>query len=190
MAAVKPLVKNLDRVMQQAQAKSGKPVIFPGQIPIDKSIKQYYASASLTNVPLGVNYRINIDRKKKCNGAHYCNIGTLQVENKGQPQIFHDRNGKKITYPVKLALNYIGYFTPGHAMADYWPAMLQWRDNSTMYTITWNIDPKKERVAIINMANSIILQKNVKKMSKSDREKLARSLRLHMREHIFAARVL
>lgn len=149
----------LPQVIKKTKKASTLPVIFPKKIPIDPEIKTYYASVSLTNIPHGVNYIINVDRTKKCHGAHYCNIGMLFVETNANPQVRYDRNHREITIPVKLDNNYKGYFTPSHAMGDFWPAMLQWRNNGTLYTLSWNVNPPtKEKDALIDMANSIIAQ--------------------------------
>lgn len=149
----------LPKVIEQAKKTSSVPVIFPKKIPADSQIKTYYASASLTNIPHGVNYMINIDRTKDCHGAHYCNIGSLYAETNANPQIHYDRNHHEITMSVKLHHNYKGYFTPSHAMGDFWPAILQWRNNGTLYTLSWNVNPPaKEKKALTEMANSIIAQ--------------------------------
>jgi len=151
-------IAGLQQVIIKVQKKTKLPVIFPKKIPYDPKIKTYYASTYLTNIPYGVNYIINVDRTKKCHGAHYCNIGKLQTEKKADPRIYHDMNNKEITAPVKLALNHKGYFTPSHAMGDYWPAIIQWRDKDVLYILSWNIDKAKEKTALIKMANSIITQ--------------------------------
>ncbi|MGD9107787.1 MAG: hypothetical protein PVI75_01270 [Gammaproteobacteria bacterium] len=152
-------IVGLPRAIAKVKKKSTLPILFPKQVPVDPEIKTYYASTSLTNIPLGINYIINVDRTKKCNGAHYCNIGMLQAESKANPQMYYDRNHQEITVPVKLDKDFKGYFTPSHAMGDFWPAMLQWRNNGTLYTLSWNVNPQaKEKYALIKMANSIIAQ--------------------------------
>jgi len=156
-------IVGLTKAINQAKKASSLPVLFPKKVPRDSTIKTYYASTSLTNIPHGVNYIINVDRTKKCHGAHYCNIGTLFAETNANPQVRYDRNHKEITVPVKLSNNYKGYFTPSHAMGDFWPAMLQWRNNGTLYTLSWNVNPPtKEKATLITMANSIIDQEQKK----------------------------
>lgn len=152
-------IVGLPQAIAKAKKKSTLPVLFPKRVPVDPKIKTYYASTSLTNIPHGINYIINVDRTKGCNGVHYCNVGMLKAESKANPQMYYDRNHREITIPVKLNDGFKGYFTSSHAMGDFWPAMLQWRNNGTLYTLIWNVVPQiKEKHALIKMANSIIAQ--------------------------------
>lgn len=162
MVTVKTTIVNLPQAIAKAQKISKTKVVFPQQIPYDAKIKKYYAYTSHTEAPLSNNYMINIDSTKKCHGAHYCNIGFLQTEQRANPQIYYDRNHKEITTPVMLALQAKGYFTPSHAMGDFWPAMLAWRYKHTLYTLSWRLEKKLERTALIKMANSVILQLQAK----------------------------
>lgn len=139
---------NITKIITEIQQKANIPVLFPSKIP---NIR-YYPSAKITNS----GYIIYIDATKDCGGVHACNIGIVSAEVAGNPIIYYDMNNKEITIPVKLANNLKGYYTPGHAMGDYWPTNIVWRDKNVLYSITWALDPKIERATIIAMANSMI----------------------------------
>jgi hypothetical protein len=70
-------------------------------------------------------------------------------------------NNQEITVPVILNNNLKGYYTPAHAMGDFWPTMLVWRDKNVLYTITWQLKPEIEKTAIIAMANSMITSQHI-----------------------------
>lgn len=153
LVAAHNLINNLDKAKAEAKQKTEVPVLFPKRIASDPAIKIYYATTDLTAAP---GYRIYVDSSKDCHGMHTCNIGSVSAEIGGNPVIYYDMNNKEITIPVMLANNLKGYYTPAHAMGDFWPTMLVWRDKNVLYTITWQLKPKIEKNAIITMANSMI----------------------------------
>ncbi len=158
LVAAHNLINNLDKAQMQAKQKTSMPVLFPKRIASDPTIKTYYASADLTAAP---GYRIYVDSTKDCRGVHTCNIGRVSAEIGGNPIIYYDMNNKEITIPVILSNNLKGYYTPAHAMGDFWPTMLVWRDKNVLYTITWQLKPEIEKNAIIAMANSMITLKHI-----------------------------
>jgi hypothetical protein len=146
------IINNLDVVIKTVKQQSSILVRFPALVPKTDSSKKYFSSADLTRKSQGIDYLINIDSTEDCNGIHYCNIGTVRAKSGAKPETYLDRDNKIITYPVILDNHLKGYFTPGHAMADYFSANIQWQEKGVLYQITW--DTNKE--TIIKMANSAI----------------------------------
>lgn len=148
-------IKNLDQVLTQVKKDTNQTPVFPAVIP--KTSKSYYASSDATSQQNGFNYMINIDSTPDCNGAKYCNVGRVSAQKGTQPDLMKDKNNKQVTVPITLADGTQAFYTPGHAMGDYFPANVQWVDQNTIYMITWNGEPKSEkmmRAALITMANS------------------------------------
>jgi hypothetical protein len=158
LAVAHNLIKNLDQATTQAKQKTSVLILFPERITTDSAIKAYYAAADLTAAP---GYRIYIDSTEDCHGMHTCNIGSVSAEIAGNPVIYYDMNNQEITVPVILNNNLKGYYTPAHAMGDFWPTMLVWRDKNVLYTITWQLKPEIEKTAIIAMANSMITSQHI-----------------------------
>ena len=150
------LINSLTKELIQAKQKTDIAILFPKRIASDPANKKYYAFADLTASP---GYRIYIDSTASCHGVHTCNIGTVTAELGGNPTIYYDMNNKEITIPVILTNNLKAYYTPGHAMGDYWPPRIVWRDKNVLYTISWQLNPAIAQQAIIAMANSMLTTK-------------------------------
>lgn len=138
----------ITKLITSMQKKTNVTVLFPRKIPN----KKYYLTAKITNS----GYIIYADETKNCGGVHACNIGFASAEVAGNPIIYYSMDNKELTEPVKLANNLKGYYTPGHAMGDFWPTNIVWRDKNVLYSITWQLNPKIEQQTIIAMANSMI----------------------------------
>lgn len=156
-------IQGLADTINTAKKNSDIPIIFPRLIAqqtanaaTDQTKPQYFAYTPSAPSQDGVSYVIYVDAAADCHGAHYCNIGYIQAEKGGNPQIFYDLKNNEITKPVPLKNKIKAYFTPGHAMADYFPAEIQWRNKNILYTISWNTN----RENIIKMANSAIESNN------------------------------
>lgn len=141
-------IQNLTEVIAKLEANTNVSVLFPKKIPLAKT---YYAYGEITNS----GYVIYIDATPTCHGIHACNIGSVTAVTGGNPQIYYDMQNRELTVPVKLQVGTKAYFTPGHAMGDYWPPMLVWRKQNVLYKITWQLDAKIARQALIAMANSM-----------------------------------
>lgn len=152
MSLSKKMIPNLNQSIKIAQTKTNLPIIFPTRIPADSQIKTYYPFIKITKN----GYIIYVDSTPICHGVHVCNIGSVEVENNGKIGTYYDMNKKKLTMSVRLKHHVQGYFTPSHAMGDFWPAMIQWQKNNTLYTIRWNMKPSQEKAALTQMANDII----------------------------------
>lgn len=123
-------------------------VSFPSQVPVTNADNKLYANVDKY---ADNGYVINVDASADCAGAHYCNTGSLVIQ-KDQKVVVD----KKATAKTTLTNGIQGYFTHGGAKADYWPATIQWRNGTILYTLGWkDIEDKK---AYIKMANSVIEQ--------------------------------
>jgi hypothetical protein len=152
------VIKNLDQTLTTIKNDGNKTVVFPTLIPPAKNLKQLFSSSDLTLKAQGFAYIINADATPTCNGAHYCNIGSLTAKTKGEPRMYKDRQDKVITVPVKLANGIQGFFTPGHAMGDYWAPTIEWKNNNMLYSLRWNakVSGMSEQEMMVAMANSAI----------------------------------
>jgi hypothetical protein len=154
MAPVSSLISNIQKTIAEVKAKTAIPVLFPTTIPVNSKQKKYFASSDLSQANQGNSYTINIDSTKDCHGIHYCNLGYVSAKKDANWQLYSDMANKNITVPITLAHHIKGYFTPGHAMGDYFPANIQWKENDVLYTISWDTTD----TVILNMANSAIKQ--------------------------------
>lgn len=152
MGSSKKLIPNLKQSIKTAQTKTNLLIIFPKKIPADSQIKIYYSFIEMTKN----SYIVYVDSTTTCHGAHVCNIGSVQAQKNAQIDTYYDMNKKKLTVPVKLKHHVKAYFTPSHAMGDFWPAIIQWQENKILYTISWNMKQAQEKLALIHMANDMI----------------------------------
>lgn len=152
MVPVSTMIPDIQKTIVAVKAKTAVPVLFPTSFPPNTKLTTYFASSDLSQVSNGISYTINIDSTKDCHGVHYCNIGYISAKKDANPQVYYDMANRKITEPIILAHKIKGYYTPGHAMGDFFPANIQWQENGVLYAISWNTT-----AAIIrNMANSAI----------------------------------
>lgn len=141
-------VKNLASTINTVKTKTTLAVVFPTVVPQSKT--PYYASYWMGR---GQRYTLNIDTSAACHGAHYCNTGSLAAVENGKPHMYAAKNHQILTVPVNLANHTKGFYTPGHAMGDYWPPMLEWQQGSVLYRLTWNDASSKD---LMSMANTVI----------------------------------
>ena len=132
-------IVNLNASLTSLQSKTDLPLMFPKQVPQTSGLKKLYVSFDPTLVNNN-SYWISIDSSKDCQGAHYCNIGSLKVARIGDPQIYYAMNKQALTKTINLSSRQKAYYTPGHAMGDYWPPMLEWRDQKYFYQLIWQVD--------------------------------------------------
>ena len=151
-------IQNLAKTLKQVKSEAKVPVLFPEVVPQSSDKKKYFANRDLTMTQNGYSYWINVDSTAKCNGVKYCNIGNFIARKDAAPEQFVDRDNKPITENVKLAKDTQGYFTPGHAQGDFFPANIQWMTKGVLYSLTWSKDMAKndEKNSMVAMANSAI----------------------------------
>jgi len=84
-------------------------------------------------------YIISFDNTADCHGVKTCSVGSIQAVIGANPQIYYSRDNAELTRRVLLNGAVPAYFTPGHAMADYWPPMISWHLDNVTYTLSWNL---------------------------------------------------
>lgn len=147
------VVQEFHQQLNALQQGTPLPVLFMQKIPVFGAQPPYYLSVER---PDANHYRINVDATPNCKGAHYCNMGSLTVSAGENPQMYYGIKHQILTVPVTLMNGQTAYFTPSHAMGDYWPAQLEWRQGNLLYRLIWNVTgnvPEKE--VLVTMANSI-----------------------------------
>jgi hypothetical protein len=135
----------------QSQLPSTVTLVFPQKLPRPASGQTYYFYSEPANH--NVLYAVDIDNSAACHGVHTCNIGQFTATLAGNPEIYYDMNNKELTRPVKLNNGQKAYYTPAHAMADYWPAMITWREGNVLYTLSWQ--GEVDQAILVNMASSV-----------------------------------
>lgn len=102
-------------------------------------------------------YAINIDWSSNCNGAKYCNIGRLIIQCNTKITFSRDNTNQESTHKITLLKGVEGYYTPGLAKGDFWPANLQWLYNGLYYKLESNyID---NQTIFVSMANAVIKER-------------------------------
>lgn len=99
-------------------------------------------------------YMISFDNSKNCKAVKTCNVGSVIATKYQNPEIYYNRNNKAITEQVILSDKTKAFFTPAHAMADYWPARLEWRSGPWLLQLNWNIkNQQDEKQVLVKLAN-------------------------------------
>jgi hypothetical protein len=144
-------IVNLTPTLTALKSQTDIPVVFPTQVPKHPTLKKLYAYIDPNSVKKDA-YTISIDSSSTCKGAHYCEVGMLQVATKGEPKDYQDMENHNITTSVNLTPTQKASYTPGHALADYWSPILEWRDGAYFYSLTWQVKSEK---ALVTMAHSL-----------------------------------
>jgi hypothetical protein len=145
-------VPNAAKVAARIAEKLGEPVAYPSMLPSQSNKLHAYGE---TDAKIGA-YTIFLDSQPGCKGAHYCNVGALSVSKGQTPADLRDLQGRDITVKVKLANGQDAYFTPGHAMGDFWPAQIQWTRDGALYSLVWNGKfPDGELRTMTTLADSV-----------------------------------
>lgn len=150
-------IVDFEKTVLTANKKAHVPVEVPAFIPKPTGVKKYFASLDANSHQYGFEYMINVDSTSNCHGAKYCNVAILSAQKTDKVDMMKDKNNKAITKAVMMADGTNAYYTPGHAMGDFFPASIQWVDNKVLYKITWNAG--KESASdmqdyLVTMANS------------------------------------
>lgn len=117
----------------------------PGQLPAPAKDQHYYLYVDTAQDQ----YTLDFDKTADCHGAKYCNAGSLSAINHGNPEIYYNAANQPLTRLTHLNGNVPAFYTPAHAVADYWPAMLEWRSGSTLYRLRWQGDINKATLSEI-----------------------------------------
>lgn len=100
-------------------------------------------------------FTITIGTSPDCE-AKVCTVGSLKMEYMENPSIYFNRDNQQMTRQVALGHHINGFYTHGFAMADYWPANIQWRDQEVLYTLNWS--GVEDQKLFVQMAKSVIAQ--------------------------------
>lgn len=100
-------------------------------------------------------YSISFDNSANCHGAQYCNAGTIYTTTQGNPTIYFDMQNREITQRVLLPNGGVAYYTPSHSMGSFWPGRVEWRCDTTLYTLSWALPQSSERGDLLQMVSSI-----------------------------------
>lgn len=164
MVKADKIIRNLNQVIEQVKTKSKLRVFFPAYIPKGKQTILYAMQESLYNKPDYNKYwEISVTTSQGCE-THGCIIGSLSANTDGTLEKVYMRppfgNNKKPLHKqvVKLDNGLSGYFTPGHAEADWHPPAIEWQSNQVLYTLTWDMAGDAKPV-LVKMANSALKSK-------------------------------
>lgn len=148
-------ILNWDEQLSQLKTKTHLHIVFPTQIPADKDNAFYYVYGEVSQGKV-TNYTLSASKEENCEGKKVCTVGFIRGEEGATPENYTDRNNQPITQPVTLSHHIQGYFTPAHAMGDFWPGQVSWKCKNTLYTLSWNLPGEEEKDLLIEMANSSI----------------------------------
>lgn len=153
MLATDKATIGLSQAIAALKAQGIKQIAFPTVVPTPAANAHYFVSTELK--PNNVDYIVSFDNTEDCRGAHYCNVGSISSDIQGNPTIYFDNQDQEITQKIILDNGHSIYYTPGHAMGDFWPARVEWRCATTLYTLSWALDAEDERAALLKMVNSM-----------------------------------
>jgi hypothetical protein len=107
-------------------------------------------------------YIIDLSEQVDCNGANYCNIGSVTAEMGADPIIHYDNENREITVPVTLAESIKGYYTPGYALGSSTPPQVSFRCKNVLYTVSWRtVNAKDIKMTLIRLAEATIVNADV-----------------------------
>lgn len=152
---IKEAIINYSAFMQKLPAGNKIPIVLPSRIMLINQKKVY----AYFEQPDDNHYIISFDSTENCHGAKYCNQGSIQAKLAANPQVYYDMQNKELTKRILLNDARPGYFTPSHAMADYWPAMMVWRNDNILYSLSWRLPSTQRNVQetlMREMANDVM----------------------------------
>jgi hypothetical protein len=151
-------IKNIATTISYIKSNSPIPVVFPARIPDHKD--PLFAIGSTDTQADSPYWQILITTDAKCI-TKSCIVGLVSATKNGKQDFTYIQaplgsNNKPIMkQKVKLDHHLTGYYTPGHAEADWHHPTLEWEDAHVLYTLTWQVkDPAKS--ILITMANSAL----------------------------------
>ncbi len=142
-------VLNYLEAMNNVKSIKDVPINMPKALPGDKT---YYMTVKKVHHN---QFNIYFDSTKKCNGVKTCSVGSILLIKMGNPQIYYNRDNKAITQEVILKNGHKAYFTPAHAMADYWPARMEWRQGPWLLQLNWTAPKNSEKQDLVKLANQL-----------------------------------
>ena len=153
MVATDKVAVHLSKAITVLKAQGIQTVVLPTVVPAPTANAHYFIYAEL--IPNRVDYVLSFDNTEKCEGAHYCNAGSLSTEIQGNPLIYFDNQNQEITEKIIMKKGHAVYYTPSHAMGDFWPGRVEWRCGPTLYTLSWALPAGDEKAALLKMVDSM-----------------------------------
>lgn len=153
-------IEGLTSALQYVKTHSQMGALFPARIPQQQAT--LYASYSSLYDKLDYNqyWEIAIKNDPHCQ-VRGCVIGNISATRDGKLTFDYLQapigpNAKTIPkQKISLVNNTVGYFTPGHAEADWHPPTIEWQMNKILYVLSWEIKEDAQQV-LTSMANSAI----------------------------------
>jgi hypothetical protein len=136
-----------------ASLKKIDKVAIPSVVPPPAANARYFVSAE--RKPNNSDYIVSFDNTADCHGAHYCSAGSISTELQGNPTIYFDNQNQEITQRIVLPNGGVVYYTRSHAMGSFWPARVEWRCGTTLYTLSWALPQASERGDLLQMVSSM-----------------------------------
>jgi hypothetical protein len=135
--------KKFSKLIPKVKAKSGLAVRLPSKIHVFVKPSKTFADGSSTKK----SYFLELDAAKACNGSNACFLASFSGRRGGTPAF------KKT---VSLRGGITGYFKPITCGASCSPAFIQWVEDGVLYEIENKGVGKKEKAAMVKLANSAI----------------------------------
>jgi hypothetical protein len=150
-------ITDLNHTLEQVSKQSKLPVLFPTAVPISRQNKLFAFSAKAPDY--NQYWQIAVTTNAQCR-IHGCIVGSVSAQKEGKlEKNYIQALVPKVTYAlkqkVKLKNNVIGYFTPGHAEADWHPPAMEWQIDGVSYVLSWDIKENSKQV-LSTMANTAI----------------------------------
>ena len=163
MVSADKSIQDYEETVVRLRSQAILPVLHPHIIPPVPKGQKLYGDGQYIREG---GYRIYVGTTKDCKGVKVCNVGEIEGIKGALPSRFKNRDGNIVTQDVTLLKSIQGYYTPSHAMGDYWPGMISWQCGRVLYRIGWKTDPALEKSALIKMANSSISSTDCKRDKK------------------------
>jgi hypothetical protein len=154
------VVEKLNESIEYVRAHSTIAVAFPAQVPQVKKGKLFASHSSYDSYQQY--WDISIATGPQCQ-THGCVVGSLSADKKGKLEMDYTpppfgAPAKSISkQKVKLANKMTGYYTPGHAEADWHPPTMEWQANNVLYTLMWDMKGD-DKSTLRTMADSVIVK--------------------------------
>lgn len=163
MTVADKAIKNLATAMAFIEKNSSVPVVFPKQVPQTSKTTLYAVTSGVgEKSDYSKHWWINAANSATC-ATRGCIVGSVDAEKDGKLELSYVTAEDQFQKPipkekVALAKQLTGYYTPGHAEADWHMPSVEWSESGVLYHIAWDMkgDAKK---TLIEMANTAITKR-------------------------------
>jgi len=140
------VVENVSQAIHYIEKNSELTVMFPNEVPPENKLKLF---AAYNSYSMKSNYNqfwmITFSTHPHCQ-VHSCVKGSMSAEKNGKlvkdyiQAPFGLNHQPILKQKVKLAHHtIIGYYTPGHAEADWHAPNIEWQVGNVLYQLTWDV---------------------------------------------------